>query len=69
METLVIKIPERKSALVKQLLKELGVIFEEKDSKSTNSPNALTKKTIEDAHRGIGLGEPIIDIKDFIKSL
>jgi hypothetical protein len=69
METLVIKVPEKKSALVKQLLKELGVTFEEKASKLTNMPNSLTKKTIDDAHKGIGLGEPIVDIKDFIKSL
>ncbi|HZY36534.1 MAG TPA: hypothetical protein VFE53_07795 [Mucilaginibacter sp.] len=68
METLVIKVPEKKSALVKQLLKELGVTFEEKASKSTNTPNALTKKTIEDVHKGIGLEEPIVDVKDFIKA-
>jgi len=66
METLIINIPDKKSALVKQLLKELGVTI--KSAKSA-VPNALTIKTIEDAHKGIGLGEPIKNISDFIKSL
>jgi len=69
METLLIKVPEKKSALVKQLLKELGVTFEKTATEPTNIPNALTKKTIEDAHKGVGLAEPISDISTFIKSL
>jgi hypothetical protein len=32
-------------------------------------PNALTAKTIEKAHKGIGLGKPIKNINDFVKSL
>ncbi len=66
METLIINIPDKKSALVKQLLKELGVTI--KSAKGT-VPNALTLETIEKAHKGIGLGEPIKNIDDFVKSL
>ena len=47
METLVINIPEQKTALVKKLLKELGVTFQVK-SKKSKIPNALTAKTIEE---------------------
>ena len=70
METLIINVPEKKSALVKQLLKELGVKINSQSSESVNStPNKLTAKTIEAAHKSIGLSEPIKDIKSFIKSL
>ncbi|HVW16535.1 MAG TPA: hypothetical protein VHB54_22075 [Mucilaginibacter sp.] len=73
METLVIKVPEKKSAFVKQLLKELGVTIDTKAStksrKTTHAPNPLTAKTIEDAHKGIGLDKPIEDINTFMKSL
>jgi hypothetical protein len=68
METFIIKVPEKKSKLVKQLLKELGVTVDARDKKS-KIPNALTAKTIEDAHNGIGLGKPIKDINIFVKSL
>jgi len=34
-----------------------------------NILNALTAKTIEDAHKGIGLGKPIKNVDNFIKSL
>jgi len=73
METLVINIPDKKSTLVKQLLKELGVSITSttkvKDVKPSNVPNALTVKTIEDAHKGIGLDKAIKNIDDFIGSL
>ena len=69
METIVINVPDKKSAFVKKLLKELGVTIEVKKSKRANTPNTLTAKTIEDAHKGIGLGGPITDIDDFIKSI
>jgi len=74
METLVINIPEKKRALVKQLLKELGVTIDKKAIvKSTKPkphvPNALTAKTIEDARKGIGVGKPITNIKDYLNSL
>jgi hypothetical protein len=72
METLVINIPDKKSALVKQLLKELGVTINNdvviKNAKNS-IPNALTAETIEKAHKGIGLGKPIKNINDFVKSL
>jgi hypothetical protein len=68
MGTLIIKVPKHKTALVRQLLSELGVPFE-MASKSTVVPNSLTKKTIENAHKGIGLNKPIGDIRDFIRSL
>jgi len=70
METLIINIPEKKSELVKQLLKELGVKFKGKNSTNSNVvPNSVTQKTIDDAHNGIGVGEPIKDIKSYIESL
>jgi hypothetical protein len=72
METLVINIPEKKSALVKQLLKELGVTIDKKaiiKSTKPHVPNALTAKTIEDARNGIGIEGPITDIKAFMDSL
>ncbi|WP_421940980.1 hypothetical protein [Pedobacter sp.] len=69
METLIIDIPENKSLLVKSLLKELGVTIHKKNTKKASIPNKLTRKTIEDAHKGIGIGEPIKDIKSFLGSL
>jgi hypothetical protein len=69
METLIINVPEKKSALVKKLLKELGVTIEAKKNRKAQIPNALTAKTIEDAHNGIGLNGPITNIKDFMESI
>ena len=73
METIVINIPDKKSALVKQLLKELGVTINStvkvKEGKKKLTPNALTIETIENAHKGIGLDKPIKNINDFIKSI
>ncbi|MDN3585871.1 hypothetical protein QWY86_04280 [Pedobacter aquatilis] len=69
METLIIDIPESKSTLVKSLLKELGVTIHKKSTKKVSAPNKLTRKTIEDAHKGIGIGEPIKDIKSFLGSI
>lgn len=69
METLIIDIPENKSSLVKSLLKELGVTIHKKRVKKVDIPNELTRKTIEDAHKGIGVGEPIKNIKSFLGSL
>ncbi|TKB96927.1 hypothetical protein FA046_12700 [Pedobacter cryophilus] len=70
METLIINIPEKKSALVKQLLKELGVTIKKAETrKSSKKLNALTAKTIDDAHKGIGLDKPIETVEGFIKSL
>jgi hypothetical protein len=73
METLVINIPDKKSVLVKQILKELGVTINSttkiNDPKKNNTPNTLTIETIENAHRGVGLDKPIKNISDFIKNL
>jgi hypothetical protein len=72
METLVINVPDKKSALVKQLLKELGVTIDNQaviTSAKNSAPNKLTAETIENAHKGIGLGKPITDIDDFVRSL
>ncbi len=66
METLIINIPPQKKQLVTQLLNELGVIIE---PNTVNTPNALTVKTIKNAHKGKGLGEPIRNIKSFLKTL
>lgn len=70
METLTINIPEKKSALVKQLLKELGVTIDSTSAaKKSKTPNALTRQTIEDAREGKGLSGPITDISAFVKSI
>lgn len=69
METLIIEIPEDKRALIKNLLKELGVVMYKNTPKKAKVPNALTRKTIEDARKGIGVGEPITDINAFLNSL
>ena len=67
-----INIPDKKSALVKQLLRELGVTIDKKavvQCSKPRVPNALTAKTIEDARNGRGLEGPIIDLKAFMDSL
>lgn len=72
METVIINIPDKKSALVKQLLKELGVTIKEHSAKSIDSdtvPNKTTVKTIDNAGKGKGLSEPITDIRGFVNSL
>ncbi|WP_295649659.1 hypothetical protein [uncultured Mucilaginibacter sp.] len=70
METLIINIPEKKSALVKQLLKELGVTIDSASkTKKSKTPNTLTKQTIEDARNGKGLSDPITDVASFVKSI
>ncbi|QPH41210.1 hypothetical protein [Pedobacter endophyticus] len=69
METLIIDIPENKRSLVKSLLKELGVTIHKKTAKKGNIPNKVTRKTIEDACNGIGIGEPIKNVKSFLESL
>ncbi|TAH00387.1 MAG: hypothetical protein EAZ15_09110 [Sphingobacteriales bacterium] len=66
METRVINIPPQKIQLVTQLLKELGVVIE---PNTVKTPNALTAKTIKNAHKGKGLAEPIKNIKSFIQFL
>ena len=69
METLVINVPEEKSKLVKQLLKELGVTINRHVVKKGNIPNALTIETIKNARKDIGIGGEITDIDNFINSL
>lgn len=68
MESLLIK-PKDKAELklITQLLQKMEISVEILSDK--NTPNALTVKTIEDAQRGKGVGEPIENIKDFIGSL
>jgi len=39
-----------------------------KDVKSRH-PNALTEITIENALKGMGLGKPIENVSDFVKSI
>jgi hypothetical protein len=70
METLVINIPSNKSAFIKKLLLELGVLIEPNIKKNIYKiPNPLTVKTVEDAHNGKGISKPIKDINSFIDSL
>jgi ribosomal protein S6 len=72
METLVINIPDKKSALVKQLLKELGVTINSNSAKVADNnamPNKTTAKTIADARNGKGLNARIKDIHGFVNSI
>lgn len=70
METLIIKIPEQKSSLVKQLLEELGATFKSgDDTESANILNDITSKTIDDARNGIGIGTNIQNVKPYLASL
>ena len=48
-----------------------GKVYSKKETekKLNKTPNSLTAKTIEDAHNGIGVGKPIIDITSYINSL
>ena len=73
METLIIhpKNNEQLAALI-AVAKAMKVSYET-ESKAhcilNHTPNSLTAKTIKDAHNGKGIGEPITDIKAFMKSL
>ena len=70
METLVIKVPQKKSELVKALLKELGVKIEaSRVREQARIPNELTRQAIKDARNRVGLSDPILDVKAFMKSL
>lgn len=46
-------------------------VYSKKQAKQklNKTPNSLTAKTIDDAHKGIGVGKPIIDIATYIDSL
>jgi hypothetical protein len=50
-------------------LKELVFTIHKKSTQKARIPNELTRKTIEDAHKGIGVGGPIKNIKSFLDSL
>lgn len=63
-----IEIPDKKTTLVKQLLKELGVTVKiEKVAVSKNKPNAETQKAIEAARAG--KTKKIKNLDSFFKSL
>ena len=40
-----------------------------KGVKKNKIPNALTAKTIDNAHKGVGLQKPIKDVNTFMKSV
>ncbi|MCD0489081.1 hypothetical protein LPB86_12645 [Pedobacter sp. MC2016-14] len=66
METLTIQIPDKEATVLKEILKKFNV----KIINATNrTPNALTVKTIHNAHNGIELNEPIKNIRSFIDSI
>jgi len=67
METLTIEIPDKEIKIVKEILKKFNVKIVKAEQKAI--PNALTVKTIEDAHNGKGLERPIGDIRSFINSI
>jgi hypothetical protein len=67
METLTIEIPDKEAKVFKEILKKFNVKIVK--TEVTKTPNALTIKTIKDAHEGKDVGEPIKDIRSYINSL
>ena len=67
METLTIEIPEKEVKVFREILKKFKVKIIK--TEETRTPNALTVKTIEDAHNGKGIDKPIKDVRAFINSL
>ncbi len=66
MATLTIQIADKDRSLFEQLAKRLNAKIIASDEKGVKKPNAVTAKTIKDAHKGVGLGEPIRDIRAFM---
>jgi len=67
METLTNEIPDKNSKIVKAILKTFDVKII--NSKLSEQPNELTKKTIADAHIGKKIEGIIEDIRSFINSI
>jgi hypothetical protein len=67
METLTIEIPDKEVKVFKEILKKFNVKIIKTEVSKT--PNALTIKTIKDAHNGKDIGEPIKNIRSYINSL
>jgi hypothetical protein len=66
METLTIEIPEKEVKVFKEILKKFKVKIIKTE---VSTPNALTVKTIKDAHNGKGIDKPIKNVRAFINSL
>jgi hypothetical protein len=67
METLTIEVPEKEARIFKEILKKFNVKIIK--TEATQTPNALTVKTIKAAHEGKGINEPIKNVRAFIDSL
>ncbi len=67
METLTIEIPDKEAKLFKEILKKFNVKIIK--TATARVPNALTMKTIEDAHNGKEISDPIKNIRSYIDSL
>ncbi len=67
METLTIEIPDKEVKLLKEVLKKFKVKIVKTGTGEVT--NALTLKTIEEAHKGKGIDKPIKNIRSFINSL
>ena len=67
METLTIEIPDKETKIVKEILKKFNVKIIKAEGGQT--PNALTIKTIKDAHKGKGVDKPIKNVRSFIDSI
>ena len=65
--TLTIEIPEKVTKIVKEILKKFKVKIIK--TEAARIPNALTDKTIKDAHNGKGIVGPIDNIRSFINSI
>ncbi|MBB3054492.1 hypothetical protein [Mucilaginibacter gotjawali] len=67
METLTIEIPDKEVKIFKELLKKFNIKIVKTEVSET--PNALTVKTIKDARTGKGVEKPIENVRSFIDSL
>ncbi|HAL81871.1 MAG TPA: hypothetical protein DCO83_06250 [Mucilaginibacter sp.] len=67
METLTIEIPDNEAKVFREILEKYNI--KTIKTEVTATPNALTVKTINDAHNGIGIEGPIENIRSFINSL
>jgi hypothetical protein len=65
MKRLTSEIPDKEAKIVKEILKNIKIIKTENAKK----PNALTIKTIKNAHNGKGICNPIKNVRSFINSI
>ncbi|TZF83008.1 hypothetical protein FW774_11935 [Pedobacter sp. BS3] len=69
MKTLIVQLPDKKLAIAKEFLRDLGAVtISVKAAKPVHrTPNATTLKAIQDAHNG--KTKKINDLEAFLKSI